>query len=321
MSETVYGYVRIYAPELKVREQEYYRAVYCGLCRSMGKCTGQCSRATLSYDITFFALVRKALSGETVEVRPRRCMAHPTRRRLMAEPDDTLRLCAYLSAVLAYHKVRDDRTDESGFKKAAATLVGPYLSSLRRRARRRGHAEADDRVATAMQALRELENARPMSVDEPADLFGELMAALLSEGLSDDRATLAVAIGRHIGRWIYILDAADDFDEDVRRERYNPFACLYRDPDMKSLPRERREAIRLSLNAELVGLERAFDLLDMQDNPDLRGILSNILYEALPRETDRVLGLDIPADCACDKKARKRKRKHRPSAEIPSERY
>ena len=65
----MYGYVRTHAPELKVRQQEYYRAVYCGLCRTMGKCTGQCSRMTLSYDFTFFALVRMALTGERIEVR------------------------------------------------------------------------------------------------------------------------------------------------------------------------------------------------------------------------------------------------------------
>ena len=315
----MYGYVRVYVPELKVREQEYYRAVYCGLCRSMGKCTGQCSRATLSYDITYFALVRKALLGETIEVKPRRCLAHPTRRRPMAESDDTLRLCAYLSAILAYHKVKDDRADERGMKRLVASMATPYLSSLRRRARRRGHTETDDRVAAAMQALRRLEDERPLSVDEPADLFGNLMAALLSSGLTDDRAVLANTIGRHIGRWIYILDAADDFEEDVRRARYNPLACLYRDPNMKSLPRERRETLRLSLMQELAGLERALDLLDIQDDPDLRGVLSNILYESLPRETDRGLALDTPDGCDCNKKARNRAR--RKSRENLSERY
>ncbi len=302
----MYGYVRIYAPELKVREQEYYRAVYCGLCRTMGKCTGQCSRATLSYDITFFALVRKALVRESITVRRRRCVAHPLRRRPMAEPDETLSLCACLSAILAYHKMKDDRADERGKKRVVATVATPYLASLRRRARRRGHADADDRVAAVMQALHDLEERRPMSVDEPADLFGELMAALLSVGLEDDRATLANAIGRHIGRWIYILDAADDFEEDVRRERYNPFACLYRDPDMRALSRERRESIRLSLHGELIGLERAFDLLDTDEDRDLRGILTNILYETLPREIDRVLELDTPQGACASKRSKRR---------------
>ncbi len=300
----MYGYIRIHVPEMKVREQEYYRAVYCGFCRTMGKCTGQCSRMTLSYDMTFFALVRMALEGESVTVRRRNCLAHPFRRRPMAEPNDTLKLCAHLSAILVYHKMQDDRADESGKKKAAATLLGPYFTSLWRKCRRRGFSETDDRVAAAMRALTELEARRPMSVDEPADLFGDLMAALLASGLTEERATLAMSIGKHIGRWIYIIDAADDFEEDVKRERYNPFACLYRDPDMKTLSRENREAIRFSLLYELSALECAFDLLDAEVNRDVRGILSNILYEALPRETDRILGL---SDCACGGKKKKKK--------------
>ena len=54
----MFGYIKTYPPELKVREQEYYRAVYCGLCRTMGKCTGQCSRMALSYDFAFLVMLR-----------------------------------------------------------------------------------------------------------------------------------------------------------------------------------------------------------------------------------------------------------------------
>ncbi len=302
----MYGYVRPHAPELKVREQEYYRAVYCGLCRTLGKCTGQCSRMTLSYDFTFFALVRMALNGEAPTMRARRCLVHPMRRRPMAEPNDALCMAAYLSAILAYHKVRDDLHDERGLKRTTATLVSPYLAALRRRALRRDYTETDARVTAALRALSELEAARPASVDAPASLFGDLMAALLAHGLDGDRALLASTVGRHIGRWIYILDAADDFEEDARRGRYNPLACLYATPGappMTTLPPEKREEVRVALFSELLELERAFDLLDTSDDPDLGGILSNLLYLGLPREAERVLfGDDNP---------KKSHRKHR----------
>ena len=123
----MYGYLRTHVPELKVREQEYYRAVYCGLCRTMGKCTGQCSRMTLSYDFTLFALVRLALTGEDLTVKRRRCVAHPLRKRPMAEPTPALALCAYASAILAHHKVKDDLRDERGLKRTAASAVSPFF--------------------------------------------------------------------------------------------------------------------------------------------------------------------------------------------------
>ena len=285
----MYGYVRVHTPELKVREQEYYRAVYCGLCRTLGKCTGQCSRMTLSYDFTFFALCRMALTGERPALHPRRCPAHPTRRTPMAESNEALRHTAYLSGVLAYHKVRDDLRDEGGFKRMTAATLAPFVGSLRKRAVRKGYSEADRAVAEAMEALCRLEASRPPSVDEPASLFGELMAALLAHGLTGKEATLGRKIGYHVGRWVYILDAADDFKEDVKKGRYNPLACLYADASMTELPTEKRGELRDALLAELSELECAMDLLDTSDDPDLSGILSNILYLGMPSEAQRVL--------------------------------
>lgn len=285
----MYGYLRTFAPEMKVREQEYYRAVYCGLCRALGKCTGQSSRMTLSYDFTFYALCRMALTGERPTMKPRRCIAHPTRRRPMAEGGDALIHTAYLSGVLAYHKVKDDMRDERGLKRAAAASVSPFMRSYRRKAIKKGYAEADGEVAAAMEALCRLESQRPPSVDEPASLFGDLMAALLAHGLTGNAATLGKKIGYHVGRWVYILDAADDFSADVKSGRYNPLACLYADGSLSELPADKREELRDALLVELSELECAFDLLDVSDDPDLGGILTNILYLGMPAEAERVL--------------------------------
>ena len=284
----MYGYLRIHGPELKVREQEYYRAVYCGLCRTMGKCTGQCSRMTLSYDFTLFALVRMALTGETAAFKRRRCMAHPFKKRPMMQPTSELALCAYASAILVHYKVKDDLRDERGIKRTAASAISPVIASMRRRAIKKGYGDMDSGVYLAMKELCELEASRIPSVDEPATLFGELMGKLLAYGLEGNQAKLAHTVGLRLGRWVYILDAADDYAEDVKYRRYNPLVCLYGDP-APDLTSERRESLRLSLLCELAELEKAFDLLDTGENADLRGILSNILYYGMPGEAERVL--------------------------------
>ena len=304
----MYGYLRIHTPELKVREHEYYRGVYCGLCRTMGTCTGQCSRMTLSYDFTLFALARMALTGETVTFKHRRCIAHPLRKRPMAEPTSALRLCANTSAILAHHKVKDDLRDERGLKRTAATAVSPFTSSMRRRAVKQGYGDMDRGVCLAMQELGELETARLPSVDQPATLFGELMGKTLAYGLEGNAAKLAHAMGLHLGRFVYILDAADDYAEDMEKGRYNPLACLYGDPSMTVLSDHKRQELKIALLNELTELERALDLLDTADHPDLRGVLSNILYEGLPRQVERVLfGSD---SCDCSQKGKSKKRRH-----------
>lgn len=283
----MYGYVRTHTPELKVREQEYYRAVYCGFCRSLGKCTGQCSRFTLSYDFTYFSLVRMAIEGISPTFKARRCPVHPLHKRPMAEPNGTLALCAYASAVLGYHKIRDDRKDEKGVKRAKAILAMPYVITLRRRALKKGYADMDARVDDCMKALAALEASCPRSVDEPAELFGTLMADLLAYRLEGEPARLARTVGRHVGRWIYIIDAADDFDEDIKRGRYNPLVCLWQSDVMTD---SHREEIRVALLGELMGVERAMDLLTYDNGQeDLRGVLHNILYEGMPGTARRIL--------------------------------
>ena len=93
----LFGYIRAHRPELRVKENEYYRAIYCGLCREMGRCTGQCSRATLSYDLTFFALVRTALSGTAPSLARKVCIAHPLKRRTFVKSNAELEFSACVS--------------------------------------------------------------------------------------------------------------------------------------------------------------------------------------------------------------------------------
>ena len=51
----MFGYIRPLECELKVREQQEYRAHYCGVCKAIGKRYGQIDRLALSYDAAFLA--------------------------------------------------------------------------------------------------------------------------------------------------------------------------------------------------------------------------------------------------------------------------
>ncbi len=299
----MFGYIGVYDPELRLRELDCYRGVYCGLCRAQGQCTGQCSRLTLSYDFAFMALVRTALAGETVQLDLRRCPVHPLRRRPTARISDSLRLTALSASLLAWHKLQDDRRDErrlSG-KRLRAALVMPLASGARRRALRRtvlprpdetardtaDGAGLDALIAASMSRLYELERQAPPSADVPAQLFGELLGGLLSYGLEGGTARIARRIGLHTGRWIYILDAADDYADDVRHGRYNPFRCL--SPDgIPNLPESNRESIRLALYRETAGISDSLDLLDIPDR-NVSGVIRNIVNEGMPRTAKRIL--------------------------------
>ncbi len=302
----MYGYIRAHRPELRVRELDYYQAVYCGLCRTMGKCTGQCSRLTLSYDFTYFALVRMALEGKDSTLSGKRCFVHPLKKRLMAEQNDTLELCAYLSGIMVYHKLCDDRQDERGGKRFVAGLTKPYANALRKKALRKGYGQVDEQVRQCMQRLGEMEKACPMSADQPAELFGELMASLFSYGLTGNTQKIARNVGKHIGRWVYLVDAIDDFEEDRKKGRYNPYLCLWQNADMTD---HRRETLEQALMAELVAVEAALDLCDTEteEHKTLWGVVRNVLYLGMPATAKKILFPEVFKDTASKRKYKKRK--------------
>lgn len=273
----MFGYVKVDSGELKVREYEFYRGTYCGLCRAMGKCTGQCSRMTLSYDFAFLAICRMALENPSVRFEQKRCFVHPFKKRNVMARFPLLDYCAGAAALLNYHRVKDDLCDERGLKKWRARLALPFVARARKKAIKQGLATLDTAIADGLGRLSELEKAAPRSVDAPAAVFGDILADIMAYGLEEGDARIAAALGRAVGRWIYIADALDDATEDEARGRYNPFLLLY-----GHVPTEaEREGIQAALKNELFEAEAAVDLLSIE-NPNVKSILDNVLYLGLP---------------------------------------
>ena len=282
----MFGYVKAYAPELKVRENEYYRAVYCGLCRSLGKCTGQLSRLTLSYDMSFAALLRLAATETKPKISVRRCVAHPIKKRPMADPCDELDFCAAVGILLAYHKLGDDISDEKGGKRIKARIGKGFMRGMAKKARKQ-IADAENIIVKRLSELSEIEKSRLPSVDTPADCFGRLMGELLCLGLPPRESRIMTKLGFHLGRWLYIIDAADDYYDDIKKNRFNPFALLY---EGRELTDTERENIFNALSAELMAASGAFDLMEESDGQsDIYAVIRNILYLGMPDAANRVL--------------------------------
>ena len=286
----MFGYVRPFVPELKVAQYEAYRAVYCGLCRAMGHTTGQLSRLTLSYDLVLLAAVRMVLGGIPYEASPHRCPAHPAKRRMIAEPNPALDYAAAFSAVLAEAKNRDDRTDEHGAARLKPILLTPAVRHMAHLADRHLPPEAAAETARCLDGLAELERQNCPSADETADRFGDLLAAAFSLGLEGEAARTAETIGRGVGRFTYLCDAADDMEEDARRKRYNPLLVGWGELALTDGKRSALvgDSLRVSVPLSLEEAGRAADSLDAEH--PLTPVIRNIIYLGLPAALHRVLG-------------------------------
>ena len=280
----MFGYVVVDKPSLRLREYDYYKATYCGLCHSMGRCTGEVSRLTLSYDMTFFTLLRGMLEGESVVLEKKRCIRHPIKKINVVKTCPSLEYSANVSGILTIGKLADDINDEKGATRLCAKLIRAILSKMEK-STSKALSELRSVVEEKLNELSELEKAKTASIDAPADIFGDIMAQTLSHGLDAERRIIAKSVGKRLGRWIYIVDALDDYEADSKSGSYNPFVLLY---GGKSFSDEELISISMMLEAELSMALSALELIDDLDKNRVE-VAKNILCIGMPASVKRVL--------------------------------
>ncbi|MBQ7379864.1 MAG: hypothetical protein IJW70_09360 [Clostridia bacterium] len=281
----MFGYIQILQPELKIREYECYRGAYCGLCRQMGKCTGQCSRLTLRYDAAAMVLLRMAARGTEPQFVQKRCFLHPLTKAPVLAPCEETEVVSCIMAALAYHKCKDDLHDEKGLKRLQSMLTYPYFAYLRSRAKRR-MPEIDRIACQGMKAFALAEAETNGSADIPANAFGNLMGDLLSFRTEGQAHAILQELGKTLGRWVYLLDAAQDLDDDFKKGRFNALYELY---GTDTLTEQQKRTLDTMLTVELSDAVAAADLIDWNGRDDLQAVVYNILCLGMPAQARAVL--------------------------------
>ncbi len=272
----MFGYVKPDSAELRVREYDFYRATYCGICRAMKAHTGVISNATLSYDSVFLALVRMLyIEDEKIDAEMRRCIAHPLKKRPMLKENEALIYTAKAFAVLTYYKMRDDLSDEGGAKRLLVSAARPVASHAVSLA---GMPELERIAEEKLSAITALEREGCESADRPAALFGELLGEIFAYGLSGAARTVTYQCGYALGRFIYCADAAEDYYKDRSSGSYNPYLIMY---GGRHLTAENRATIKCALTLECQNIERAVDLMPFENRETIEEIIKNIIYLGL----------------------------------------
>lgn len=290
----MFGYIKPNVGELKVKDYELYKATYCGLCRTMGKCTGCMSKMTLSYDFAFFALVRMAMEKTKGTVKKRRCIVHPFKKRLMLDINPALEFSARTSVMLTRLKLQDNVNDSKGFSRIIAKIVG--LVSVFFKKTEEELRPLEEKIKGYIEELSTLEKENCDSIDMVANTFGKLLGEIASFGMKDSYEKIGYEIGFHLGKWIYVIDACDDLEKDVKTGSYNVLALSFGN----ELNDNDRQILKQAMMLELKAMSNAVALIDFSSHKDVEAIINNIIYDGLVRESESVLGLK-KEKCTCEK--------------------
>ena len=287
------GYVTPEKGELKLREFEVYGAYYCGICRAVGARHGFFPRFLLSYAFAFLAMLLSSLADAPDALTPFRCPMHPMKKRVVLGITPVVEYAADMMLLSAYYKLRDDRLDE----RSPRGFAGEFLLGAAVRRLRGVYPDKSREIGACMEELALLEREDCASFDRAAEPFARFMGALLDYDDPERTDGLRYAfrrIGHNLGKWIYLIDAYDDAEDDLRRGAYNPLALRYgygraenAGEDAATFRKRIAERVRFSATLYLSELAEIAALLPIKKN---KAILENIMYMGLLRRTEEIVG-------------------------------
>lgn len=271
----MFGYVRPLKGELKVSQFERYKAIYCGLCRSLGKNFGFAARFTVSYDLTLLAALLMDNDGETLV--KGRCPGCCVKKKAMFDESDALREAAVKNVILTWFSLKDKRRDAKLFGKLGWGIVSLIFKPAADKARRmdgRFYQIAEEKL----NLLSVLEKERCGSIDQTADTFASLLEEMIPISIPDSRRRPLCQLMYNIGRFVYICDAVDDYGDDRKNGVYNPVAQRY-GAESERIHRDVLEQLDVLMEHCVDRCSSAAVLLDIGKNEP---IVSNIIYFGLP---------------------------------------
>jgi hypothetical protein len=261
----VFGYIIINKGELKFKEFDVYQGYYCGLCRVLKEKYGIKGQMTLSYDMTFLAMLLSDLYEPELTRGTTKCIVHPFEKHPTIRTEFT-EYAADMNILLTYYKCLDDWNDD---RKADRKLLSDMLCGAVYKIRNK-YPEKADLIRRTLDKISEKEKQKVRDVDEMSALFGEILGTIFSYR-DDEWADELYTIGNNLGRFIYIMDAYEDIEDDIKKNRYNPFIDDYGNPEFD-------EDIQKVLTKMMSECCRAFELLPIINDID---ILRNILYSGV----------------------------------------
>lgn len=280
----MFGYVKTDKGELRVREYELYKGLYCSLCRALGKRYGVFSRLILSYDMTFLVLVRFCEKGTPLSFKKGRCPFNPAKKCNYCQNGEEVFDFACAAAVLMfYHKVRDNISDNRFFKTLLFYLILPIASHWRKKAARL-FPELDSLISDCMEKQREIEKENIAVPDKAAHPSADALGKILSFGAQENKNGL-YRFGYFVGRWVYLLDALDDIEKDLKTGSFNVFVNRY-SLSSKDLEADVRHEIESTLNSSSGEALSAFRSCRFKHSNE---IIENILTGGMYRSAMNVL--------------------------------
>ncbi len=276
----MFGYINPDSPYLFKKDETLYKAIYCGMCKSIGEGCGNFSKSALTYDMAFMSALLHNIANCDVKIEKRRCGLHLIKRRFMAKPDNISVLLGCVNTALAYYKLLDDKTD--GDRKGAFAFM--YKRGFKRTLKR--HPQVAEIIQKHMREQRELEKAGCSIIDQACEPTAFMIKELSTYALGEYATPATEALCYDIGKWVYLADALDDYDKDVKKGRYNVLYNAFGCSTKAEAVQKCGEEIDFIFNTLFADMRMQLANIKFYFNHDLT---DNIILRGIPLKTRRLV--------------------------------
>lgn len=260
------GNITVRREELKVKDFDLYRGFYCGVCNDLKADCGELARMTLTYDMTFLAILLTSLYEPKTGKELKHCIFHPGRKMLCCRNMFTA-YAADMSVIMVYHNLLDDWKDEKNRKSLFESRL--LLSAYKKAAAK--YPRQLKALRIYLKRLHEAETANAQDLDLAAGLTGKFFQEVFAFDERDVWSRTLKELGFYLGKFIYLLDAYQDIEEDKKSGNYNPLIRVGGRDDFD-------EYVKDILTMMAAGAAAAFERLPIVENVE---ILRNILYAGI----------------------------------------
>ena len=276
----MFGYLQVDKKSLEDGQRGLYQSFMCGLCFSTKKHFTNKARITISYDVNFFNVLFHSFLQQDATIVKRNCMFSPIKKRTVMQETDLTDSLSVANVLLVYLNLYDDVVDGGGWKKKFALKAFTKDYNVAKQLM----PQLDADLTLRYNQLRQLEKENCSVLDKVCHPFAQMSRDFCKHVLQTDNSFM-LDLCYNVGKWVYLIDALDDLQQDLRKGVYNPIARCFGVTDVKQLS-EHLEDISFLMYSVLNRIAQCYNDLNLTKYTCL---LNNLLFVSLRNKTKSIL--------------------------------
>lgn len=281
----MFGYVIPYRNELKLKDIKRYKAYYCTICNQLRKRYGRMATAFLSYEMVFTLILLDSFSdmGKNTSV-SLSCQFDFLHIGNINVCKDLVSYIAWTNMYLSVWKLKDNWIDD---KKIGSYLLYKLISINKNyKSDCVLYSNPAANLEVILNTFYDMERKNECDFDELAQLMGDAWKTVFECGtqfvnISPDMEKELISICEDLAKFLYCIDAYDDYERDLKKGNFNP---------LQKMPYELDEALSngfIILKFIIYSLKNKIRQIEFSKCND---ILQNIIFFGLEYKLNLIVG-------------------------------